>query len=95
MLSNDSLLLIAFYRSFGEVFKLPDPVCKVPSLLVMSGKDYYLKFPGVEDLIKSEKVREFVPNLEIVFIPEGTHFVQEQFPEQVNQLIIDFLGKHI
>ena len=61
----------------------------------MSGKDYYLKFPGVEDLIKSEKVREFVPNLEIVFIPEGTHFVQEQFPEQVNQLIIDFLGKHI
>lgn len=67
---------------------------KVPSLLIMGGKDYVRKFPEIEDLTKSEKEKEFVPNLEITFIPEGTHFVQEQFPEQVNQLILDFLAKH-
>ncbi|KAL2979311.1 hypothetical protein AAZX31_13G166000 [Glycine max] len=83
------------YRSFGEVFNLPDPVVRVPALLIMGGKDYILKFPGIEDLTKVEKAKELVPNLEVTFIPEGTHFVQEQFPQQVNQLILDFLAKHI
>ncbi|KEH31105.1 putative soluble epoxide hydrolase [Medicago truncatula] len=82
------------YRSFGEDFNLPDPVVKVPALLIMGGKDYVFKFPGIEDLTKGEKAKELVPNLEVTFIPEGTHFVQEQFPEQVNQLILDFLAKH-
>jgi pimeloyl-ACP methyl ester carboxylesterase len=82
------------YRSFGEDFNLPDPIVKVPALLIMGGKDYVFKFPGIEDLIKSEKAKEFVPNLEVTFIPEGTHFVQEQFPEQVNQLIHAFLAKN-
>ncbi|GAU50871.1 hypothetical protein TSUD_86310 [Trifolium subterraneum] len=70
------------YRSFGEDFNLPDPIVKVPALLIMGDKDYVFKFPGIEDLTKGEKAREFVPNLEVTFIPEGTHFVQEQFPEQ-------------
>ncbi|CAJ2678502.1 bifunctional epoxide hydrolase 2-like protein [Trifolium pratense] len=82
------------YRSFSEHFNLPDPIVKVPALLIMGGKDYVYKFPGIEDLTKGEKAKEFVPNLEVTFIPEGTHFVQEQFPEQVNQLILAFLAKH-
>ncbi|WJX46183.1 hypothetical protein P8452_33007 [Trifolium repens] len=82
------------YRSFGEDFNLPDPIVKVPVLLIMGGKDYVFKFPGIEELTKGEKAKEFVPNLEVTFIPEGTHFVQEQFPEQVNQLILAFLAKH-
>lgn len=60
----------------------------------MGGKDYVLKFPGMEDLTKGEKAKELVPNLEVTFIPEGTHFVQEQFPQQVNNLILAFLAKH-
>ncbi|KAI9121487.1 hypothetical protein K1719_008520 [Acacia pycnantha] len=83
------------YRSIGEEYNIADPIVKVPTLLVMGEKDYFLKFPGIEDLVKSEKVKEFSPNLEITFIPEGTHFVQEQFPERVNQLILDFLGKQV
>ncbi|KAF7847242.1 hypothetical protein BT93_L3160 [Corymbia citriodora subsp. variegata] len=61
----------------------------------MGGKDYVLKFPGIEEYIRSEKVKELVPRLEIVFSPEGTHFIQEQFPNEVNQLILNFLEKHI
>lgn len=71
-----------------------NPKIKAPSLLIMGEKDYCIKFPGMEDFIRSEKVKEFMPDLEIDYIPEGSHFVQEQFPEQVNQLILSFLGKH-
>ncbi|XP_077223784.1 epoxide hydrolase 2-like [Tasmannia lanceolata] len=82
------------YRSSLEASGITDPKVQVPALLVMGGKDYVLKFPGMEDYVKSGKVKDYVPDLEIVFLPEGTHFVQEQFPEQVNQLIIAFLNKH-
>lgn len=60
----------------------------------MGSKDYVYKFPGIEEFITSGKAKEFVPKLEIIFMPEGTHFVQEQSPEEVNQLILNFLSKH-
>ncbi|CAL5406479.1 unnamed protein product [Camellia sinensis] len=40
------------------------------------------KFHGIAEYITSGKVKEYVPDLEITFMPEGTHFVQEQFPDQ-------------
>lgn len=55
---------------------------QVPTLLIMGDKDYGLRFPGLEDYVKSGKVRDYVPDLEIAFLPEGTHFVQEQFLHQ-------------
>ena len=61
----------------------------------MGGKDYFLKFPGIEDYIESGKMRECVPDLEVKWLPNGTHFMQEQFPDQVNQLIVSFLDLHI
>ncbi|KAM3748098.1 hypothetical protein ACB098_05G082900 [Castanea mollissima] len=82
------------YRSFGEDINMTDPKVKLPALLIMGGKDYVLKFPGMEDYLNSGKVKEFVPNLEITLLPEGTHFVHEQSPDEVNQLILSFLGKH-
>lgn len=60
----------------------------------MGEKDYGMKIPGMEEYVRSEKAKEFMPDLEIDYIPEGSHFVQEQFPEKVNELIISFLGKH-
>ena len=56
-----------------------------PSLLIMGEKDYILKFPGMEDYIRAGAVKHFVPNLDIACIAEGSHFVHEQFPDQVNQ----------
>ncbi|KAJ9690404.1 hypothetical protein PVL29_012852 [Vitis rotundifolia] len=83
------------YRSFSEEFNITDPKVKVPMLLIMGEKDYFFKFPGVEEYIRSGKAKTYVPELEITFLPEGTHFAQEQFPEQVNQLLLAFLTKHI
>ncbi|XP_077241720.1 epoxide hydrolase 2-like [Tasmannia lanceolata] len=83
------------YRSLREASSITDPKVQVPALLVMGEKDYVFKFVGMEEYIKSGKVKEYVPELEIVYLPEGSHFVQEQFPDQVNQLIITFLNKNI
>ncbi|XP_059301353.1 uncharacterized protein LOC132053376 [Lycium ferocissimum] len=83
------------YRAWLEEYGVEDLKIKVPCLLLMGEKDYALKFGGLEHFISSGMVKEYVPNLETTFLPEGSHFVQEQFPEQVNQLIITFLNKLI
>ncbi|TKY48853.1 Bifunctional epoxide hydrolase 2 [Spatholobus suberectus] len=85
--------LQAPYRTLGVDSGISDPKVTVPALLIMGEKDYVLKSFGMEDYIRSGAVKHFVPDLEIIYIPEGGHFVHEQFPEKVNQLIIEFLNK--
>ncbi|KAL3519713.1 hypothetical protein ACH5RR_017862 [Cinchona calisaya] len=82
------------YRSFGEKSSLQDPKIELPTLLIMGEKDYVFKMPGMEDYIRSGKVKVYTPNLEIKYMPEGSHFVQEQFPDEVNQLLLSFLSSH-
>ncbi|KAL2495096.1 alpha/beta-hydrolase superfamily protein [Forsythia ovata] len=82
------------YRSFHEEIDNPDPKVEVPALLIMGEKDYAMRFPEMVDYITSGKLKTIVPNLEKCFIPEGTHFVQEQLPAQVNDLILNFLRSH-
>lgn len=84
------------YRSLHET-KEVDAGTKIgaPALLIMGGKDYIMKFDGMEEYVRGGSVREFVPDLEVEFVPEGTHFVQEQFPERVNTLVVDFLLNHV
>ncbi|XP_027343823.1 bifunctional epoxide hydrolase 2-like [Abrus precatorius] len=81
------------YRSLGVESGISDPKVTIPALLIMGEKDYVLKSFGMEDYIRSGAVKHFVPELEIIFIPEGSHFVHEQFPDKVNQLIVEFLHK--
>ncbi|GAB4831222.1 hypothetical protein Ancab_005233 [Ancistrocladus abbreviatus] len=82
------------YRSLEEELNVTDPIVKVPALLIMGKKDYVFKFPGIQELIESGKLKEFVPDLEIIILPEGTHFVQEQLPDQVNKQVLAFLSNH-
>ncbi|KAI3741144.1 hypothetical protein L1987_58811 [Smallanthus sonchifolius] len=82
------------YRSSEEEYHIEDPVIKNPMLLIIGEKDYFLKFPGVENFIKNGTVKQFVLDLEIEYVSEGSHFVQEQFPDKLNQLILAFLHKH-
>jgi len=81
------------FRSINVDVGLSDVKVTIPSLLIVGEKDYVFKFPGMEDYIRSGAVKNFVPDLEITYIPEGSHFVHEQMPEKVNQLIIEFLDK--
>ncbi|ONI17399.1 hypothetical protein PRUPE_3G156800 [Prunus persica] len=82
------------YRKLKVDRSLIDPKVSAPSLLIVGEKDYSLKMPGVNNYIRMGAMKHLVPDLDVKFIEEGTHFMHEQFPEQVNQLIIAFLGKH-
>lgn len=76
------------------MFNITEMKIEVPGLLIMGEKDYFLKFPGMEDFVRNERGKMLVPNSETVYLPEGTHFLQEQLPDQVNQLILNFLNTH-
>ncbi|KAI7736254.1 hypothetical protein M8C21_022704, partial [Ambrosia artemisiifolia] len=85
------------YRSLGEKFKSPkhdldDVKIEAPTLVIMGENDYSFKFPGMEQYVKSGEVKKYVPNIEIIYLPKGCHFVHEQFPDQVNQFLLSFLN---
>ncbi|KAH7533303.1 uncharacterized protein LOC107417378 [Ziziphus jujuba] len=82
------------YRSLTIDIGINEPKITVPAFLIIGDKDYVLKFPGLADYIHSGAMKQIIPNLELTFVAEGCHFVPEQFPEQINQLIIPFLDKH-
>ncbi|XP_051126112.1 uncharacterized protein LOC127248024 [Andrographis paniculata] len=82
------------YRSFSEELNVTNLNVDAPALFIIGEKDYFFKFPGMEDYVKNEGSKDFVPKLKTVYIPDGSHFVQEQFPEQVNKLIVDFLKEN-
>ena len=77
-----------------SIHKMPnrlDAKFQAPVLMVMGEKDYCFKLPGFETALRSGVMDNFMPDLKITYIPEGSHFVQEQLPEQVNELLLDFL----
>ncbi|KAI3456304.1 hypothetical protein Pfo_012967 [Paulownia fortunei] len=82
------------YRSLHEEFNIENLKVEVPALVIMGGNDYSLKFPGIEDYIKSGRAKIYAPNYGTACLPEGSHFMQEQFPDQVNQLILNFLSNY-
>ncbi|XP_056177560.1 uncharacterized protein LOC130141003 [Syzygium oleosum] len=81
------------YRTLGTEYATLDLKVTAPALLIMGEKDFFLEFPGMEDYIRSGQVKHLVPNLDVTFMPEGSHFVHEQLPEQVNSLLVEFLNK--
>ncbi|KAI3983607.1 hypothetical protein MKX01_000619 [Papaver californicum] len=90
-----NLVFVLRCKSLAEGFPISNPIIKTPALLIMGGKDYILKLPGIEEYIASGAVKEHVPDLEIKFLPEGNHFLREQYPDEVNELIITFLKKYV
>ncbi|KAG0497061.1 hypothetical protein HPP92_001752 [Vanilla planifolia] len=88
-------LQIPYRKLLVERPPVSDPTIRSPALLIMPEKDYVIKFPGIEEIVRSEKVYKFIPDLELKFIPEGSHFVHEQLPGEVNELIVGFLKRHI
>ncbi|GLJ41757.1 hypothetical protein SUGI_0864150 [Cryptomeria japonica] len=82
-------------RSWGKLESIANYKIEAPTLLVMGRKDFFIKFPGIEYYIESDMLKADVPNLEIKFLSEGSHFVQEQFPQEVNKLVLDFLKQQL
>ncbi|MEH6404442.1 MAG: alpha/beta hydrolase [Sneathiella sp.] len=72
-------------KSLG--LKPEDFIVKVPTLVIWGEKDHALVPENIEGL------DEFVPDLEIVRLPEVTHWVTHEEPERVSTEIIRFLSK--
>jgi pimeloyl-ACP methyl ester carboxylesterase len=81
-------------RAIHKTPNRPDAKFQVPVFMVMGEKDYCFKFPRFETAMRGGIMDNFVPDLKITYIPEGSHFVHEQFPEQVNDLLLGFLKDH-
>ncbi|KAK9068896.1 hypothetical protein SSX86_013012 [Deinandra increscens subsp. villosa] len=80
------------YRTMHMVgSEVEDPTVEVPTTVIMGDEDYVLKIPGMGEYIRSGKVKKYVPNQETIYVPHGSHFLPEQFPDKVNQLILEFL----
>ncbi|KVH89554.1 bifunctional epoxide hydrolase 2-like [Cynara cardunculus var. scolymus] len=84
------------YRSLLEKIEHPDKdvdelKVEAPALLITSKGDFSFNIPGMEEYIKSG-TKDYIPNLEIIYLPEGCHFVPEQFPDKVNEHLLNFLN---
>ncbi|KAL8228684.1 hypothetical protein R6Q57_013584 [Mikania cordata] len=88
------------YRILKSKVELPkqapkDMKVEAPTLLIMGEKDFVFGLPGTAEYIRSREVKKYVPNLETIYLPEGSHFIHEQFPDQVNQIILNFLNCYL
>ena len=59
---------------------------KVPTLVIWGEQDTALTVHNLDGL------DEFVPDLRIERIPDGSHWVINEQPDRVNALIRDFIG---
>lgn len=62
-----------------------DAPIPVPVLLLWGERDAYL-CPRL-----TEGLRDWVPNLKVVRLPDVSHWIQNDAPERVNRVLIDFL----
>ena len=80
---------IAYYRaSMRRVFARRVPTMRPihhPVLVIWGDRDLAL---GKE---LAEPPARFVPNAKVVHLPEATHWVQNAAPEQVNELLLEFI----
>jgi pimeloyl-ACP methyl ester carboxylesterase len=86
-----------WYRASDAVWRekqgRPDEPVTVPIIFVAGDRDPVLE-PTFAGLDPFESMRATVPGLAgIRLIPEAGHFVQMEAADQVNQLMLEFLGQ--
>jgi pimeloyl-ACP methyl ester carboxylesterase len=81
---------INWYRNFTRNWRASegmDQKVKVPSLMVMAEKDAVLP-PSAADGMET-----YVPDLEKALIKGSGHWTQQEKPDEVNRVILDWLGR--
>jgi pimeloyl-ACP methyl ester carboxylesterase len=69
--------------------RIPKVMIPVPTLVVWGVKDHALQPSLLEGL------DEFVPDLEVVRIAEGSHWIPTESPEAVNRVVREYLDSRI
>jgi len=82
------------YRAMEKSWELKAPWTnvgvKTTALFIAGDKDIVMGFPGVRAYV-SRNFKSFVPNLKEIVTLKGGHFIQQEQPERVNELIVNFL----
>ena len=74
----------ALFRYTGGL-RRGDRIVTAPTLLIWGERDRYLGVGMTGDL------ERWVPNLRVVRIANASHWVQNDAPDEVNRLLVDFL----
>ena len=82
---------INWYRNFSRNWErsadLPTRIDGVPCLMIMAEKDVVLS-PAMAD-----GMEEVISDLEKALIKDSGHWTQQEKPEEVNRLILDWMGR--
>ncbi|CAI9274927.1 unnamed protein product [Lactuca saligna] len=89
---------INYYRAFHLHWELTaawrGAKVMVPSKFIIGDLDLVYHMPGIRDYIHNGGFQKDVPFLEQVVVMEGVaHFINQEKPHEINQLIIEFLQK--
>ena len=77
---------INWYRNLDRNWHLladVDPIIQQPALMIYGDRDM---------IPKSERLPEFVPNVEVASLDCG-HWIQQEIPEETNQVILEWLER--
>lgn len=75
----------AIFRSLATAAPLPKEKLQVPTLLIWGERDVAL------GIWMSQGTEKYVENLKVRYLPESGHFVAEESPEEVNQILKEWL----
>lgn len=85
---------INYYRAAARpqgqrLLAASDPVVRVPVQLIWGEQDFAL---GKE---LNDGLERYVPDLRVHFIPDASHWIQQDVPERVNALMLAFLRNNV
>ncbi|OVA06191.1 Alpha/beta hydrolase fold-1 [Macleaya cordata] len=88
-----------YYRAMDLNWELLAPwqgsKITVPAKFIVGDKDIGFESVGsTKDYIEGEVFKSLVPNLEVVIINNGHHFIQQEKAQEVTDEILSFLSKH-
>ena len=64
-----------------------NPIINIPTLLIWGEQDVAL------DIALTRSLEQWVPNIQIHRIPDSGHWVQQEKPEEVNTVMLEFLTR--
>ncbi|KAF4383282.1 hypothetical protein F8388_009313 [Cannabis sativa] len=87
-----------YYRAMDLNWELLAPwqgsIIRVPTKFIAGDKDIGFESYRTKEYVLGEAFKSYVPDVEVVIIEDGHHFIQQEKPQQVNNEILSFLQKH-